>query len=86
MCTGCDRISESVGFLFRNGGFDRANYLTVILKFCTSGRELIERDMPAFESPCFKHDCGLQPLLAVALLYGHKIPNVNIKDEVCASS
>ena len=40
---GCERIWT----------FDRANYLTVIFTFNTAGRELIERDMPVFESPCF---------------------------------
>ena len=35
--------------------FDRANYLTVKFTFGTPGRELIERDMPVFESPCFIH-------------------------------
>ena len=40
---GCDRIWK----------FDRANYLIVIFTFSTAGRELIERDMLAFESPCF---------------------------------
>ena len=44
MCTGCDRIWT----------IDRVNYLTVIFTFSTAGRELIERDMPVFESPCSK--------------------------------
>ena len=33
--------------------FDCANYLTVKFTFGMPGRELIERDMPVFESPCF---------------------------------
>ena len=40
---GCDKIWT----------FDRGNYLTVIFTLTTAGRELIESDMPAFESPCF---------------------------------
>ena len=37
---GCDRIWM----------FDRANYLTVLSTLSTAGRELIECDMPVFES------------------------------------